>query len=48
MVSSHFKFVLIVVVPIGFVSRDICAKVAFFLLNSRQDVKIKCHSTIYN
>ena len=29
-VSSHFKFVLIVVVPVGFVSRDFCAKVAFF------------------
>ena len=47
-VSSHFKFVLIVVVPVGFVSRDFCTKVAFFLLNSRQDVRIKCHSTIYN
>ena len=29
-VSSHFKFVLIVVVPVGFVSGDFCAKVAFF------------------
>ena len=29
-VSSHFKFVLIAVVPVGFVSRDFCAKVAFF------------------
>ena len=48
LVSSHFKFVLIVVVPVGFVSRDFCAKVAFFQLNSRQDVRIKCHSTIYN
>ena len=47
-VSSHFKFVLTVVVPVGFVSRDFYAKVAFFLLNSRQDARIKCHSTIYN
>ena len=47
-VSFHVKFVLIVVVPVGFVSRDFCAKVAFFLLNSRQDVRIKCHTTIYN
>ena len=29
-VSSHFKFVLIVVVPVGFVSTDFCAKVACF------------------
>ena len=26
-VSSHFKFVLIVVVPVGFVSKIFCAKV---------------------
>ena len=32
MASSHVKFVLIVVVPVGFVSRDFCAKVAFFCL----------------
>ena len=44
MVSSHFKFVLIVVVPVGFVSRES----SFFLLNSRQDMRINCHSTIYN
>ena len=30
MVSSHFKLVLIVVVPVGFVTRDFCAKVGFF------------------
>ena len=29
-VSSHFKFVLIVVVHVGFVSRAFCAKVDFF------------------
>ena len=47
-VSSHFKFVLIVVVPVGFVSRDFCAKAAFFLLNSRGGVRMKCHTTIHN
>ena len=47
-VSSHFKFVLIVVVPVGFVSRDFCAKAAFFLLNSREGVRMKCHTTIHN
>ena len=45
---SHFKFVLIVVVPVGFVSRDFCAKAAFFLLNSRGRVRMKCHTTIHN
>ena len=47
-VSSHFKFVLIVVVPVGFVSRDFCAKAAFFLPNSREGVRMKCHTTIHN
>ena len=41
-VSSHFNFVLIVVVPVGFVSTDFCAKAAFFLLNSRGGVRMKC------
>ena len=40
-VLSHFKFVLIVVVPVGFVSRDFCAKASFFLLNSREGVRMK-------
>ena len=48
MASCHFKFVLIVVVHVGFVSKDFCAKIAFFLLNSRQDVRIKYHTTISN
>ena len=48
MVSSHFKFVLIVVVPVGFVSRDFCAKAAFFALNSREGVRMKCNTTIHN
>ena len=29
MVSSHFKFVLIVVVHVGFVSKNFCTKVVF-------------------
>ena len=33
MVSPIFKFVLMVVVTVGFVSRDFCTKVAFLCFN---------------
>ena len=43
-----FKSILSVFVPVGIVSRDFCTKVAFFLLNSRPDVRLMSHTTICN
>ena len=49
MVSSHFKFVLIVVVPVGFVSKKFCAKVLFSAkLKTRRENKMPFNYLLLN